>query len=110
VITSAQTAGLQFKSSAITSSVTLQITGNEGVQTLSFTSGTSVSAIAFAINSLNDSTGVTASMNTPGNVTSGITFHSSGYGSKNFVSVVALKGTFGGYAGATVFTADFAGR
>jgi len=95
VITSAQTAGLQFKSSAITSSVTLQITGNEGVQTLSFTSGTSVSAIAFAINSLNDSTGVTASMNTPGNVTSGITFHSSGYGSKNFVSVVALKGTFG---------------
>lgn len=95
VITSAQTAGLQFKSSAITSSVTLQITGNNGVQTLSFTSGTSVSAIAFAINSLNDSTGVTATMNTPGNATSGITFHSSGYGSKNFVSVVALKGTFG---------------
>ncbi len=95
VITSAQTAGLAFKSSAITSSVTLQITGSEGVQTLSFTSGTSVSAIAFAINSLNDSTGVTATMNTPGNVTSGITFHSSGYGSKNFVSVVALKGTFG---------------
>lgn len=94
VITSAQTAGLAFKSSAVTSSVTLQITGSEGVQTLSFTSGTTVSAIAFAINSLNDSTGVTATMNTPGNVTSGITFHSSGYGSKNFVSVVALKGTF----------------
>ena len=28
----------------------------------------------------------------------------------NRIGLGALKGTFGGYAGATVFTADFAGR
>ena len=94
VLTSARTADLEFKSSAIVSSVTLEIAGNTGVQTLTFTSGTAVSAIAFAINSIGDATGVTAGMNTPGNATSGISFHSAGFGSKNFVSVVALKGTF----------------
>src|SRR4051812_7892126 len=48
VITSAKTADLEFRTSAITSSVTLEITGNEGVQVLTFTSGTAASAIAYA--------------------------------------------------------------
>ncbi|HET6249572.1 MAG TPA: flagellin [Tepidisphaeraceae bacterium] len=94
VITSAQTASLSFKNSAIVSSITLEITGNTGVQTLSFTSGTHSSAIAFAVNSISDSTGVTAAEITPGNITSGITFASTGYGSKSFVSVTAQSGTF----------------
>src|SRR4051794_20706329 len=38
VITSAKTADLQFRTSSITSSVTLEIGGNEGVQVLTFTS------------------------------------------------------------------------
>lgn len=94
VVTSAQTAALQFKSSAIVNSVTLQITGNAGVQTLSFTSGTAASAIAFAVNGISGTTGVTAQETTPGNITSGITFNSTGYGSANYVSITAQSGAF----------------
>lgn len=94
VLTSAQTAGLSFVASSIPNSVTLEIAGNNGTQTLTFTSGTHSSAIAYAINGISDSTGVTAAMKTPGNATSGITFHSTGFGSKNFVSVRAQSGAF----------------
>ena len=92
VITSAQTAALSFHASSINNSVTLQIMGNTGVQTLSFTSGTHSSAIAFAVNSISDSTGVTAALINPANAASGITFSSTGYGSKSFVSVTAQSG------------------
>src|SRR3954447_11210928 len=47
VVTSARTADLQFRASAVASTVTLEITGNDGVQVLTFTSGTAASAIAF---------------------------------------------------------------
>src|SRR5947207_1117661 len=60
VITSAQNAELDFQASAVTSSVTLEIAGTDGVQVLTFTSGTAASAIAFAINNISDSTGVVA--------------------------------------------------
>ena len=94
VLTSARQADLEFKSSANTGTVTLQITGNNGTQSLTFTSGTHSSAIAYAINTVSDSTGVKAIMNNPASITSGITFQSTGYGSKNFVSVTALAGSF----------------
>ncbi len=94
VVTSARTAELEFRSSAVTGAVTLEVTGNEGVDVLTFTSGTSVSAVAFAINRLSDSTGVTAEMRSAGNLTSGLTFKSTGYGSKSFVSVAAQSGAF----------------
>jgi len=94
VITSAKTADLQFRGSAITSSVTLEIAGNTGVQVLTFTSGTTASAIAFAVNRISDSTGVTADLINTGNANSGIVLTSDGYGSKNFVSVTAQSGTF----------------
>ncbi|CAN5460934.1 flagellin [soil metagenome] len=94
VITSARTADLQFRASAITSSVTLQVTGTDGVQTLTFTSGTTASSIAYAVNRISDSTGVTADLINPSNAASGIAFHSVGYGSKNFVSVTAQGGSF----------------
>src|SRR5947209_11339826 len=44
VITSARTADLQFRSATVQSSVTLEIAGNSGVQTLSFASRTTESA------------------------------------------------------------------
>lgn len=91
VITSARTGDLEFRASSIATSVTLEIAGTEGVDVLTFTSGTAASAIAFAVNRIGDSTGVTA---TPRVGTSGIVFHSSGYGSKSFVSVKAQAGTF----------------
>src|SRR5688572_12765851 len=49
VITSARTADLVFQASAVPSSVTLEIVGNDGVEVLTFTSGTKASAIAFAV-------------------------------------------------------------
>jgi flagellin len=91
VITSAKTAQLEFRASAIASSVTLEIAGNEGVDVLTFTSGTTASAIAFAVNRISDSTGVTA---TPRAGTSGLTFESAGYGSRQFVSIQAQAGAF----------------
>jgi flagellin len=94
VLTSAQQANLQFKSSAIAGPITLQIQGNNGTQVLTFTSGAAASAIAFAVNTISDSTGVTATRNSATNITSGITFQSANYGSNGFVSVQALSGTF----------------
>jgi flagellin len=91
VITSARTADLEFQASSVAQSVTLEIAGNEGVDVLTFTSGTTASAIAFAINRISDSTGVTA---TPRTGTSGLIFESAGFGSKQFVSVTAQSGTF----------------
>jgi flagellin len=94
VITSAQTADLEFRTSAIASSVTLEIGGNDGVQVLTFTSGTAASAIAFAVNRSSDSTGVKAELINSANALSGIKFESNGYGSKNYVSVTAQSGAF----------------
>ena len=54
--------------------MTLEIAGNDGMQTLTFTSGTHASAIAYAVNRISDSTGVTADLINPGNAASGITF------------------------------------
>ncbi len=94
VITSAQTAQLEFRTSAVTGPVTLEITGNDGVDVLTFTSGTAASAIAFAVNRITDATGVTAQLINSANAASGITFASSGYGTKSFVSVRAQSGSF----------------
>lgn len=94
VLTSAKTAQLEFVGSSIANSVTLQIQGSDGTQALSFVSGTTASAIAFAVNTNSDATGVTAKMNNPADAASGISFQSLGYGSTNFVSVSAQSGTF----------------
>jgi flagellin len=96
VVQSAKTAELDFKGSAIHQSVTLQITGNTGTQVLTFVSGTTASAIAFAINSVSDSTGVSAT-SFDNNVTSGVSLQSSGFGSNQFVSVSAQAGNFSTY-------------
>jgi flagellin len=90
VIQSAQTAGLRFQASAINKSVTLEVSGRVGVQVLSFTSGTKASAIAFAINRMSDSTGVAAGVASVSDASSGITFTSTGFGSREFVSVQVL--------------------
>jgi len=94
VITSAQPAQLEFATSAIGNSVTLDVGGAAGTQTLSFASGTAASAIIFAVNRVSDATGISAVPINPADVASGIVFRSSAYGSKNFVSVTAQTGTF----------------
>lgn len=94
VLHSAKTAEVTFASSAITNSVTLDVTGVTGVSELHFVSGTTVSAIAVAINRVSDATGVTAHLKTAGNLTSGLVFDSVGYGTANYVSIKARNGSF----------------
>jgi flagellin len=94
VITSAKTADLEFRTSSISGPVTLEVTGNDGVDVLTFTSGTTASAIGFAVNRLSDSTGVKATLINSANPLSGIQFHSNGFGTKSFVSVRAQSGSF----------------
>jgi flagellin len=102
VVSSAQTASLFLSGNtagaagALLSSVTLEITGNVGVQTISFLSGTSLDAVAAAINSFREATGVTASLVDPLDLTSGLTFNSMGFGSSEFVSVKRI-GDGGGF-------------
>ncbi len=92
VVASAQQAGLAFRTSAIGNSVTLEVTGNQGVEVLTFTSGAAASSIAYAINRISDSTGVKADLINIANAQSGITFKSTDFGSKGFVSVRAQSG------------------
>jgi flagellin len=92
VITSAKPAELQFQASSITKSTTLNIAGASGTTTLSFTSGSTASSIAFAVNRVSDTTGVTATLINSANPQSGIAFKSTDDGSQQFVSVSALSG------------------
>jgi flagellin len=102
VISSAQTASLFLSGNTagaageLLSSITLEIAGNLGVQTLSFVSGTNLSAVVAAVNTLKSSTGVSAAMIDAADQTSGLTFNSNGYGSDQFVSVrrIGLGGDF----------------
>ncbi|MCL2646701.1 MAG: hypothetical protein FWD61_06815 [Phycisphaerales bacterium] len=87
VLQSAQPAMLQFKQSAVATSVTIELTGSQGVQELKFISGTPVSAMVASINRLSDSTGVSAMLTSATDPSSGLTLTSTGFGSKNFVSV-----------------------
>ncbi len=93
VISSAQTASLFLSGNtagaagALLSSVTLELAGSVGVTTVSFISGTALSAVTAAVNTLRDSTGVSAALVSAGDQTSGMTFSSVGFGSDEFVSV-----------------------
>jgi len=92
VTQSAQT-GQLFLSAAtgtLASGVTLEVAGKLGVQTLSFVSGTALSAVIAAVNTLRDTTGVSASLRNGASQLSGLHFNSIGYGSDAFVSVRRL--------------------
>ncbi|MBU0616143.1 MAG: flagellin [Planctomycetes bacterium] len=88
VTTSAQPALLQFPLSAISESITIELQGNIGATMLSFTSGTTASAMVAAINTLSDATGVTASA-----AASGFIMESQYLGSRQFVNVTMLPGS-----------------
>lgn len=87
---SAETARITY-SGATTSgaNTTLEIGGNLGVEQISFGSNTAISAVAFAVNQLTLATGVSAT------VSGGhLHFDSTAFGSKQFVTVEAVSGTF----------------
>jgi len=95
VIQSAQHALLEFRTSSITSDVTIEISGPAGVTTLPLLSGTTTSEIRAAINQVSDATGVSASFINAGNPNSGVTMTSIAYGSDAFVQVAELGGVSG---------------
>jgi flagellin len=74
----------------VQSTVSLEIAGAYGVQTLEFLSGASFTQIVQAVNSITESTGVKAAL-VNGNANSGIVFSSVDYGSKSFISVKRLN-------------------
>jgi flagellin len=94
VTASAQKASVQFRSSAVASSTTLNIRGNVGVITLSLSAGTSTSAIMQSVNTTSDSTGVSVAYINATHHASGIVFTSSGYGSDEFVQIDSIGGSF----------------
>jgi len=68
-------------------SVTLEVSGDDGVQVLTFVSGTSLDDVATAINEVSGSTGVKAERVSAADISSGLRFYSTDYGSDSFVSV-----------------------
>lgn len=87
---SAQLANVTFNGTTIgTSAVTIEVSGNEGTEQLSFAAGTAASAVVFAVNALKESTGVSAT-----DTGTSIVFNSTSYGSNQFVSIKTLEGTF----------------
>jgi flagellin len=99
VIQSAQTGQLFLSaiSGALVSSVTLELAGNTGVQTMSFVSGTPLSAVVAAVNTVRDTTGVSAYLEVPSNQTSGMWFNSTTFGSDSFVSIRRIGDSFPGF-------------
>ena len=97
VINSAETANLFISGNtagspgALLSSVIFEIQGTKGAQVFSFVSGTALSAVSYAINTVSDATGVTATMASATNQTSGLTLASETLGSDSFVGVRKLE-------------------
>jgi len=91
VTSAASEAGLALTAAGLSAgqNVTIEIAGKSGVETLSFIGSTANSAIAFAINTVSDVTGVSASLSG-----GALVFSSMDEGSDSFVSVKPLSGTF----------------
>ncbi len=93
VIQSAQHAQLEFRTSAITANVTLEVSGPVGVTTLPLLSGTTSTEIMAAINQVSDATGVRAAFINVGNPASGVRLSTLEYGSDAFVQVTEIGDT-----------------
>ncbi|MCK5272459.1 MAG: hypothetical protein KAJ52_07770, partial [Sedimentisphaerales bacterium] len=113
-ILSAQRGHLQYQTSQVNSSVTLEVASGRGVEVFNFVSSFHVSNMVSAINAVTDATGVCATFINGANHASGIIFRSVDYGSDAFVSVRLLPSSSGTFTvhdtdGATVKQRD-AGR
>lgn len=100
---SAQVARLNFSGTSVASAVTIEVAGTLGTEVFSFGSGTSISAIRDAVNQSTALTGVSAFVSGSNH----LRFTSTEYGSKHFVSVKALTGTFTVSGGDASSTKDY---
>ena len=89
-VLSAQRGILEYASADTTSSVTLEIASNRGVEVFNFVSGYKSSSMLDAINAVTEATGVVAEYIDPANRILGIQFKSVDYGTDAYVSVRAL--------------------
>ena len=113
VINSAEAASLFISGNTagaagqLLSSVTFEVQGTKGIQVFSFASGTTLSAVVYAIDAVSDATGVEAALASATNQTSGLTLTSVEFGSDAFVGVRKLEdgdffGTFDAQAGSAI--------
>ncbi len=88
-INSAQNANIFLSASTgrFLSATRFTVGGVSGVQEIAIASGTTLSAVAAAVNTFKGATGVSASLINASNQNSGLRFSSTGYGTKQFVSV-----------------------
>ena len=88
-INSAQNANIFLSGSTgrFLSATRFTVGGVSGVQEIAIASGTTLSAVAAAVNTFKGATGVSASLINASNQNSGLRFTSTGYGTKQFVSV-----------------------
>jgi flagellin len=86
IVASAQTGQLNFagSSTGLNGAASLSLSGNVGSVQLSFASSTTSDKIVTSVNQFSDSTGVAATLSTDNK---SIVFTSTGYGSKQFVSI-----------------------
>ncbi|MFN4243616.1 MAG: flagellin [Tepidisphaerales bacterium] len=90
VLQSAQTGVLAYTGGTLgTGGATILISGTKGAQQLSFASGTTISQITAAINAVKAATGLSAQVSG-----TAVRINSTDYGSKAFVSVTVVSGTF----------------
>jgi len=91
VLASAKVGTLSFTGSGIGATpTTIELAGNVGTEQISFAASAHNSAIAVAINQLRDATGVSAAVQGNGQ----LKLYSTAYGSKDFVSVKTISGSF----------------
>ncbi|HEY7087398.1 MAG TPA: flagellin [Tepidisphaeraceae bacterium] len=89
VTASAQTGHITYGGGNLVDNVTIEVAGNTGTEQLSFSSGTTVSSIAAAINSVTTATGVSATVSG-----ADLVVNSTSYGADQFVSLKTVAGTF----------------
>jgi flagellin len=91
VTASAQTATIGYTGGALgaANAVTVEIAGNDGAEQISFAGGSTVADMVAAINSVKNSTGVSA-VNSAGD----LGLYSVRYGSAEYVSLTTISGTF----------------
>lgn len=106
VLASAQTGNLYLNGGSLstpgvlTSTTTLEVTGPDGVEVVTFLSGQTLDSVVAGINKLTAQTGIEAEL-INGNANSGIVFKSVEYGSGSFVSVRRLNAPSSGNTWAT---------
>jgi len=106
VLASAQTAAVYLSTGGTLvngggGSITIEVTGNQGVQQFTFASGTTQANIITAINSFKDALGVSAAQST--GATDRVELRSTSFGSSQFVRVKEVEGATTGGAGSVIF-------